>query len=31
MEVIYITIAGGLIGGIYGYIAWKKQNKNKNK
>lgn len=28
MEIVYFTLAGAVIGGIFGFIVHKKQNKN---
>lgn len=31
MEIIYFVLAGAVIGGLYDFIIYKKQNKNKTK
>lgn len=31
MEIVYFVLAGAIIGGLYGFIIYKKQNKNKTK
>jgi len=30
MEIIYFTLIGAVIGGLYGFIAYKRQQKNQN-
>lgn len=31
MEIVYMVLAGAVIGGLYGFIVYKKQNKNNSK
>ena len=31
MEILYFVLAGAVIGGLYGFIIYRKQNKNKPK
>ena len=31
MQIIYFILAGAILGGLYGFMAYKKQNKASNK